>query len=398
MTRTTRSQFYALLALCLAIQLYVPAPSVMAQTTFQQPFNDVQRKIEYFMGIEFEHSDNIFGLTDTQEPKMAANDPENWGSGRYSHMESISDNIVSPALGLKYDFKWLNGEDLKLSAGVRYNSHTENQEKSYPEAGISLKNKIGKKGVLTLEGDFLFLFFSKNYFTGYDDENDNGNISKDERIYSSAYHNEYEGTLSYNYLLFKDNDMPLSRVEMKPFLGYSTRYYNYPFSNRCRNILFKGLELTVSFFSRIDLGLGYLHENASYPGEDELVLYDETLSEIDTNEDGEIVGNAPLVTPIDRSFNRHTLEVNPAFDISKDFQFYLGYEIKVSEYTSDNPLDVDHFNQISLRKRIKAGIEYDFSKSWSSEIEYRQTEEENEEEGNYSENSFIFSIKHNLPE
>lgn len=371
----------------------------MAQTVSREQSDSEQQKIEFYTEIDFEHSDNIFHLTDSQESRIDADDPEDSESGRFNDMESVSDNIVSPAFGMKYKFKGkgLCGDDLRLSARVKYNYHMENQEKSYPEARIQMKNDIGKKSALVLEANFLFDFFKKNYLTDYDDENDNGNISRDERIYSFAIYDEYEGILAYEHELYKNNDNTLSQVDIKPFFGFSTRSYNSPFDNRGRDIAFGGLELTLEFLSKIDLELVYQYENAGYPGGEELVLFDETRLETDVNDDGEIEANAPLVTTIDRSANRHTIEINPSFKISKDLLFFLGYEYRISDYASGNPLDLDHYENTSYRSKIKTGIEYEFSKSWSTGIEYSQTDDEDEEDGDYSENCFIFSIRYDLP-
>jgi opacity protein-like surface antigen len=397
MARSPIPAFHTLLTPCLAILLFVSAPCAIAQTVAQESSSDDQQGIELYAGMEFEHSDNIFGLMDSQQSKMEAGATEDLKSGRFNDMESISDNIVSPLFGVIYSFKGLDGEDLNLSARMRYNYYMENQEKSYPETRICLKNDIGKKGALVLQGDFLFDFFNKNYLTGYDDENENGNISRDERIYSPAIYDEYEASLAYEHEIFKDRGQALSQVEVKPFFGYSIRAYNSPFDNRGRQSTFIGVELALEFVSRIDLELVYQFENNRYPGDDELVLYDETGAEIDVNNDGEIGANAPLVTPVDRSAYRHTLEINPSIKISKELQFYLGYEERTSDYTSDNPLDIDHFEKTLCRQRVKAGIAYDFSKSWSAEIEYRQTDDEGDDGIDYSENRFTFLIKYDLP-
>ncbi|MGD8836199.1 MAG: hypothetical protein PVJ19_14745 [Desulfobacteraceae bacterium] len=397
MARSPIPAFHTLLTPCLAILLFVSAPCAIAQTAFQKSSNDDQLEIELYTGIDFVHSDNIFGLKESQQSKMESASAEDSNNGRFDDMESATDNIVSPFFGMIYDFKGLDGEDLNLSARVRYNYYTENQEKSYPETGIGLKSDIGKKGVLVLEGDFLFDVFNKNYLTGYDDENENGNISKDERIYSPAIYDEYEVSLAYEREIFKEKDQALSQVEVKPFIGYNIRSYNSPFDNRSRQSTFIGVELALEFVSRINLELVYQFENARYPGDDELVLYDETSSGIDENGDGEIKAKAPLVIPIDRSAHRHTLEINPSFKISKDLQFYLGYEERTSDYTSDNPLDIDHLEKTLCRQRVKAGITYDFSKSWSSEIEYRQTDDEGDDGIDYTENCFAISIKYDLP-
>lgn len=390
-----RPEMHALLTLCLAALVFLlTAPAVTAHAASQEL--EDSKKISVYSEVEFEHSDNIFQLTDYQQSRMEANDAEDSESGRFDDMESISDYILSPTLGIKYDINGLGNEDLSLSARVRYNYYLENQEKSYPEVRIRIKHNIGKKGALLLEGNFLFDYFKRNYLSGYNDGNDNGNISRDERIYSSAVYDEYEGLLAYEHTLFKNKGKPLSQVDLRPFCGYSSRVYNSAFKNRGREVAFTGVGLTFEFLSRLDLELVYQYENTRYPGDNELVLFDETRFGSDVNADGELKGNAPLVTHIDRSANRHTLEINPSFRISKEILLFLGYEKRICEYTSDNPLDIEHYHNKSYRQKIKAGIQYDFSKSWSTEIEYNKTDDVNEENGNYSENCFIFSIQYNL--
>jgi hypothetical protein len=370
-------------------------PGATAQTASR--ISDKPKSVEFHAEVEVEQSDNIFHLTDSQQSTLAADAPEDSESGRFDDMASVSDTIISPILGMKYDAQGLGGEGLGLSARVKYNFYRENQEKSHPEARVRLKNDFGKKGTLALEGNFRFDYFKKNYLSGYNDENDNGNIPRDERIYSPAIFDEYEGILTYALELYKNDDTPLSQVDLQPFFGYSTRSYNSPFGNRNREIVFGGLSLSLGFLSRLDLELAYQYENTQYPGIEELVLFDETVFGLDVNGDGEIEGNAPLVTKIDRSADRHTFGVAPSFKITKDLLLFLGYEQRVSMYISDNPLDLDHYANTSYRTRIKAGIGYDVSKSWSTEFEYRLTDDEDEEDGDYSENCFTLSIRYKFP-
>ncbi len=379
----------ALLALCLTILLHSFIPSALAQ------FED-ERQVGFYSDVTLEYSDNIFRLTDAQQTRLKTNALEDAESGRFRDMESVSDYLLSPTIGVTYDTRGLWDEDLSLSARVKYNHYMENREKSYPEARIRLRNDIGEKGVLCLEGNFLFDFFKKNYLAGYNDENNNGNIARDERIYSKAVYNELEGLLSYKHELFKDDDSPLSQVDVQPFFGYGLRSYNTPFDNRDRHVLFGGLETTLEFLSRLDLELVYRYESLHSSGDDELVLFDETSLVSDVNGDNEIKGNAALITEIDRSARRHTLEINPSFKLSKNALLFLGYKKRVSDYTSENPLDLDHYKNTSYRQRVKAGIRYDFSKSWSTELEYRQTEDEDDEDGDYSENRVAFSIRYDF--
>ena len=379
----------ALLALCLTISLHSFVPSALAQS-------EGDRQVGFYSDVTLEYSDNIFRLTDSQQTSLKAGAPEDAENGRFRDMESVSDYLLSPTIGVAYDTRGLWDKDLSLSARVKYNHYMENREKRHPEARIRLRNDIGEKGVLCLEGNFLFDFFKKNYLAGYNDENNNGNIARDERIYSQAVYNEFEGLLSYKHELFKDNESLLSQADVRPFLGYSTRSYNAPFYNRDRHVLFGGLETTLEFLSRLDLELVYRYENLHASGDDELVFLDETILANDMNGDNEIKANAALITEIDRSARRHTLEINPSLKLSKNALLFLGYEKRVSDYTSENPLDLDHYKNTSYRQRIRAGIRYNLSKSWSTEVEYRQTEDEDDEDGDYSENRFAFSIRYDF--
>lgn len=396
MPEISRTALRTLLTLFLTTFLFLAPAPFQAQASSPGTSKSDQQNLGFYGEVMFEYSDNVFHLTESQKSAMDENDPGNTSSGRFSDMESISDYSVSPALGMTYDFKGLGGEDLRLSARVRYHLYMENHAKSYPGARIRMKNDIGKKSALLLEGNFLFAFFKKNYLTGYDDENENGDIPRNERIYSPAVYDEYEGILSYAHEFYKNKDNTLSQGDLKPFFGYGARSYNSPFHNRSRRIIFGGLALTVEFLNRIDLGVIYRYENVRTPGDDELVLFDETRLENDVNEDGEIAGNAPLVTRIDRSANRHTLEINPSFNLSKDSRIFLGYEKRRSDYTSDNPLDTDHYNNTSYRQKIKACFQYDVSKTWSTEIEYRQTDDKDPEDGDFVENRFTFSIRYDF--
>jgi len=397
MCRAPGPSLQALLTLCVAALLSVSPAAGAQDETGVIHGSEKSRDLDIYAEVSVEHSDNIFRLTEPQKSRLTENNPADVKSGRIDGMESASDYIVSPVLGMKYDIRGLGGEDLRLSAQVKYNFHTENSKKNYPEARVRLKNDIGKKGRLVLEGNFLFDFFKKNYLAGYTDENGNGNIPRDERIYSPAIYSEYEGILAYGHELYKKKDTPLSQADLQPFFGLGTRRYNPPFENRDREVALGGLGLTLEFFSRLDLELVCQYEKLRTPGDEELVLFDETRFDTDVNGDGEIKGNAPLVTRIDRSANRYTLEINPRFKVSKDTRLFLGYESRKSDYTSDNPLDVDHYDNTSQRRRVRAGIRYDVSKSWSTELEYRRTDDEDPEDGDYTENRFTFSIKYDLP-
>lgn len=369
-----------------------PAPAAGSETADKKN-NDIKLKAYAETGIEY--TDNVFRLTDSLVSMLEANAPEDASGGRFRDMDSVSDYIVSPEVGLSIDSGSLLGGKFLMTSWIRYNYYTENQKSSFPEGRIRIRNSMGEKGTLRLEGKFLFDFFKKNYLSGVDDDNENGNITREERIYSPAIYDEYEGIIAYEHEMINNNDTSLSGLSIEPFAGYRIRRYDSMFSNRDQDITCLGIELDLEFISRIDLEMIYLYEDVATPGNRELILFDETVSGKDSNNDGEIKGNAPLFTVIDRSSSRHTIEINPSFKLTKDTRIFLGYEKRIAVCSSNNKLDIEHYNQEEYRQQIKSGIRHDFSKKWTAEAEYSRTSEE-DEDGDYTENSFLVKIKYDF--
>lgn len=377
--------------------LLIAAPSP-AQMTNPESSGDKKSspKLSLYGEVGLEYTNNVYRLTEDQRSTMETNDQGDIISGRFKDMDSVSDYIIEPQIGIRLDSHSPLGGKLRLVSWIRYNSYTKNDKSSFPECRIRLKNSIKENGALSLEGSFKYGFKKKNYLSGADDINGNGNIARDERAYSSAIYDEYEGIIAYEYEFIKDKDQKISELDIRPFLGYLFRTYNSTFGNRNKDITFAGFGLHLEFMNRIDLEMIYQYERVSSPDNRELILFDETRSVIDVNGDGEIRRNAPLITHIDRSADRHTIEINPSVELTKDALFFIGYRKRTSEYTSNNPLDIEHYHQKAYRERIRSGIRYSFFKSWSAEVEYRRTDNEDEEDGIYSQNNFILTIRYNL--
>lgn len=353
-------------------------------------------KVELYTETGFEYIDNVYGLTDSQISGMEANSNEDQISGRYNEMDSAADFIISPEIGVKFNSSSPLGGKFSMTSWIKYNYYNKNNKSSFPEAKIRLKNSIGENGALTLEGNFLSGFFKKNYLSDVNDANTNGNIPREERIYSAAVYDEYEGIVSYEHKIIKNKDSMVSGLDFRPFAGYRYRQYNSTFSNRDQNIAFLGLGLNIEFISKIGLEMIYQYESVSSPDNRELFLFDETTDGVDVNSDGRIRSNAPFVTNVDRSSNRHTIEINPSFNLTKNTSLYFGYERRLTTYTSNNPLDIEHYNNEGDRQQIKSGIKHSFAKAWSAEFEYGRTDDDDDEDGDYSQNNFLAKIKYDF--
>jgi hypothetical protein len=389
---------YFILRISLVISLAVTfsvTESVQGADSETAEKKDGDSKVKFYAEAGIEYTDNPFRLTESQISKMEENAVEDMAGGRFKDMDSVSDYLIIPEIGFNYGTDSPLGGRLALNSWVRYNYCMENRNRSFLEGRIRLKNSIGKNGSLSLEGNILLDYYKKNYLSGINDENENGNATREERIYSPAVYDEYEWMISYEHKLIKDKDKRISGMDITPFAGYGIRRHNSIFRNRDLDIPFLGMGIALEFISRIDIDMTYKYEWVSAPGNQELILFDETLRGTDVNYDGEIKANAPVITGIDRSSKRYSVEIKPSFKFSKDTLLSLGYRKRVSAYESDNSLDIEHCDQHAYRDRISLGLRHDFSKAWSAETEYSRTHED-EEDGEYSENSILMKIKYDF--
>lgn len=347
--------------------------------------------LSVFSEFCFEYSDNIFGLTEDQISKLNENDPDDVASGRFQGIDSLSDYVVQPRVGIKWYPDW---SEFTLTAWLQYNYYIKNTDSGYPEGRVIIKYPVNKKGSFIFRGSEVYDYKKKNYLADFNDINGNGNISKEERTYSSAISNEFEGMVGYRYVITDDNEKMFSGFNIEPFIGYSVRSYNSIFDNRDKESAFGGLGVELELMNIINLEGIYRYDDVSSPGNMEYILYDEMESSIDVNGDGDIRGNAPLYTAIDRSSERHLIEVNPSIRLTEDISFSMGYSKLTTKYTSGNPLDTEHYLQTAYRKKYKSGISYSLTDTWSLRAEYCRTKDEDPEDGSYKENSYMFIIKH----
>lgn len=352
-------------------------------------------KLKFYGETGIEYSDNVFQLSESQKENLDAPDSEDVDNGRFADMESVTDVILVPLLGVELALESPFGGDLALSSSVEYNIHTQNTVANFPEAKLKAKNSVGKNGRISLEFEWLDGRFKKNYLSGVDDTNGNGNISKAERIYSAAVYDEYEGVIAFRQTVLKHKHELISRIDVEPFVGWGYRIYNSTFSNRNKRTLSGGVSLDLEFLSRLNLEVTYAYEDVQTPDDNELVLFDETIHGIDVNNDGDVEANAALVTAIDRSCDKHSVEIAPAMELTDACSLFLGFEYQWSYYRSDNELDIDHYDQWVLTKAFKAGLVYDISKNWSAKVAYVK-EEDDTIEDDYTENRFMASLEFNL--
>ncbi len=366
----------------------------------------VKKRFRIDAEVRAEYNDNIFRLDDSKTARMKENDSEDRQSGRFQDMDSIYDYIVSPEMRLNYRSPSPLGGKLQGIFRFRYNLYLLNEKSSHPEGKIELRHTVGKNGRLSLGSEFLFGHFRRNYLCAVNDANGNGNISRDERIYSSAIYDEIDTLLAYQHRLHKrkkntDHWLQLPGISVQPLIGCRFRRYNDCFENRNRDVLIGGAEVALDLSRRVDLELRYRYEKVFCPGNAETVLIDETPSgmNMDLNGDGLFKEDAPVFTEVDRSRNQHVVRLQATIALAKNWRGFLGYRLRKLRYTSDNPWDI-YYGQKETRQGINVGMRWRFLKDWLGTVEYKRTDDEEYEQNQFiraTQNSVICSVRYRFP-
>lgn len=381
---------YNVLAMIFTLVIYlISVIPVKAEGTDRQSFG-------VYFEASSEYNDNIFGLSGSQMSTYDGNDPADETNGRFDDMNSLTDFILTPEIGIRYETESPFGGDIRLSSGAGFNYYLENDKKSYPEFDIRAGHSVGKAGELTVRGDITYGYFKKNYLSGAEDVTES-NISSAERIYSSAFYDEYEVQLEYGHdLIGKKNKGFLSEFTFKPLIGGSFRRYNDIFDNRDRNVFLAGLSLDVGLNSFVELETCYNYENINSPGKEELVLFDETAGFLDVNGDYELRASAPLFTVIDRSSEKHIFEIGSTVRITKKIGIYLGYECSETVYSTDNELDVKRYDKSESSWRFRTEIHCKILKDLSGSIGYEYESENDADDGTIIYRSAVCKLKYTL--
>jgi hypothetical protein len=350
-----------------------------------------KNKTEYFAEMGIEYSDNVWSLTDSQKDKMTLNAAID--TNRFAKMDSITDLIYSPTVGIKRTISDPRVGKLKLTSFLRYNYYSKNSEASFPEVGIDVKKEMGKNDQLRLKGEFISGKFKKNYMSGVNDANSNGNIPRSERTYSAATYDNSEVVLSFEHQLSKNKKSFINKTTLTPFIGYRKRDYNSTFANRSYDLPYGGVELGMKFRNGLNLALeyeqGYLNSKAGQ----ELFLYDETLTGLDVNRDNLLKENAPVTDTVDRSATRKKYAVASSIKLSKTTTLYAEYSHRKETYTTGNVIDVKRYGGHGYEKKFKSGFKVNLPDDWSAKVQYTREHNKDSDDDEYVVNSYLMLLQ-----
>jgi outer membrane protein assembly factor BamA len=112
----------------------------------------------------------------------------------------------------------------------------------------------------------------------------------------------------------------------------------------------------------------------------------------DLNSDGQLKENAPLITDVDRSRDRHRVEIEFTIDFMDNWRGYAGYRLRRDSFTTNDRIDVDRYHQDDTRHRVRTGVRWDFAKDWRTTLEYTYTHD-NSYDGIFRQNNIMGSLR-----
>ena len=330
-------------------------------------------KLQLRGSLRLEFDDNVFRLDHAGKSRITTSEERNITSGRLTNMESISDRVISTNLELHYGFGKVKAPGTTIKAEVTHHHYQENHKSSYFDGQIRLTYHLGKNGSLRAQTDFTLDRFRKNYLASIIDLNDNGNIPINERSYAPGIFRELEPSITYRHRFRMRRDETENRdLNVNFSYGGLYRHYNEPLRNRDREGHFWALQLNSELKRKISLEIEMLEESISTPGRNEVILLDETGSGFnrDMNGDSRITRNAPLNTAIIRSRIRNTVRIETIWRISDAWKASIEYRRRKSNFSSQNPLDVDHYDTQETDKRLTTVISWRLKRCWISPLDF----------------------------
>lgn len=367
-----------LFAVCCLVALPV-SPAVSEERPQQEKVKDEESAVQLSGAVRFEYDDNVFRLGSAGKLRLIATEEGNIASGRFASMESVSDRVISTNFELQYEPGKLWRRNATVKAEMSYHDYQHNSESSYLDGQIMFTCDLGKNGRVRVKTEFTLDRFRTNYLASVTDLNANGNIPIIERQYARGVFHQSEPSIAYRHRLrshrYAEGDWGFN---VHVAFGALHRHYENPLANRNRDGTFGALRFEAELSQKLSLALRLRREDISTPSRNETILVDETTSGFnrDMNSDARIKANAPLKTMIDRSRTRDSLRFEAIWRIDGDWRASIGYRRRKSDFTSHNPLDVDHYGATETENRVSASLRWRLKKRWFVTLKFQRINSE----------------------
>lgn len=339
-------------------------------TAFSQPTGAKQAKrsasrwhLTPALRVDVGYDDNIFLLSANKKDDVAAPSAGEVISGRYAGMESAADVLTTFSTAIALKGPGLMGKSSVLAPALDYELYTRNSERSNLRLGMSLEQELWASSRLRLQGRLTPDYFAKNYLADAVDQDGNGIISDDERVYAVGEYREGDLTADYRFPLTRSSKKRPFRAAVQVEGGYYGRTYDGSLGGRDLSGPTAGAKLLLDLGKRISFDLAYDFASLGATPTAQVQLLDEASFGQDFNGNGTATDlDTRVVTTVDRSRREQSLGLTFRLDLGKATDAALGYEHRWRRYTSAQPLDVSNNGRRDARDQVSADLRVKLAK------------------------------------
>lgn len=312
--------------------------------------------------IDAEYDDNIFLLDSGRKDNVEDPSSAEVISGRYADMKQASDVLTTVSAGFVLKGPGLFAKPALITPEVSYERYTHNAQRSNVGVGVSIQQEAGA-GRVRLKGKVTPRYFARNYLTDAVDQDANGSITEDERVYAPGEYSEGEFAADYRLSLSKATRRHPFGVSIQLGGGFSSRSYAAPLPSRNLDGPMAGAKLLLDLGRRLELDVGYDYSSMAGASATQVLLLNESDFNQDFNGNGTTTDlDARVATLVDRSRREHRAGATLQLELGKPLDLTMGYEYRWRQYTSSQPLDVSHRGRKDARHQVSGDLRFRLAK------------------------------------
>ena len=340
-----------------------PAPAAESKKSKKASRRDAVWRVSPSFRVDAEYDNNVFLLAPDKKNNVAAPSGAEVTSGRYADMKNARDVLTTMAAGVTLKGPGLTGKPFLIAPDVSYELYAQNTERSHVSLGLSIQQQAWADGRLRLQGRLTPSYFARNYLTDAVDQDTNGSIAEEERVYTHGEYRESQLGADYRLPIVKSRRKHPFGAAVQLGGGYYSRSYDTPLNGRDLQGPMGSAKLLLDFGRRVELDVSYDYSSLGASRSNQVLLLNEADFGQDFNANGTATDlDARVATMVDRSRNEHSLGATLRFKPSKLMELILGYEHRWRRYTSGEALDVANRGREDARHQLSGDLRFRVTK------------------------------------
>ena len=317
--------------------------------------------------VEATYDTNVFRLSDDSIDRLRADVPADRTSGRFDDMNTPQDVFLEAELALRRRFTDSEGDDFRLSPGIRLLEYFNNPRKTHPEFFLEMSQELQPATTLAFDTEYRKDVFVGNYFADAVDLV--GSVSDDERRYEPGVYDQWSASMTLEQRLWRRSKeswevwrtLGVRRVDLDAEVGAARRWYYAPFSNRDMERVSARVRLAAQVFTHWDASVEYRFDRDRTDHGFEPMIRDEDDFDVDFNGDGDRVDqDVRAVERVDRSRNQQTFGARLSWEFATDWSIGVRGTMRVQDYLSDEPFDSTYRDRLDRAHELRCDLKWAF--------------------------------------